>query len=37
MCSQDYKYQEFVVEGVEFDKFVDKWYGRLEEYYTKFV
>ena len=37
MCSQDYNYQEFIVEGSEFDKYVSRWYTRLEEYYTKFV
>lgn len=37
MCSQDSQYQEFIVEGVEFDKYVDLWYKRLEQYYTKLI
>ena len=37
MCSQDYKYQEFVVEGIEFDNYIGKWFDRLEQYYIKFV
>jgi len=37
MCSADNVYQEFVLQGVEFDKYVDKWFVRLEEYYTKFL
>jgi genome maintenance exonuclease 1 len=30
-------YQEFIIEGTEFDSWVDKWYRRLEQYYTQFV
>lgn len=37
MCSADNQYQEFVIEGVEFDKYVNKWFERLEQYYSKFV
>ena len=37
MCSADNIYQEFIVEGTEFDSWVDKWYRRLEQYYTQFV
>jgi len=37
MCSQNNEYQEFIVEGLEFDDYVNKWYMRLEEYYTKFI
>lgn len=37
MCSAANEYQEFIVEGVEFDKYVDKWFKRLEEYYSKLV
>ena len=33
MCSADYKYQEFIVEGNEFDEWSDKWFRRLEQYY----
>jgi genome maintenance exonuclease 1 len=37
MCSADNIYQEFIIEGTEFDSWVDKWYQRLEQYYTQFV
>ena len=37
MCSQDFIYQEFILEGVEFDKYSNLWFNRLEEYYTKFL
>lgn len=37
MCSADNIYQEFIVEGTEFDSWVDKWYRRLEQYYTQFL
>lgn len=30
------QYQEFILEGAEFEKYRDKWWRRLEEYYTKF-
>jgi len=35
MCTADNVYQEFIIEGVEFDDYVNKWYKKLEEYYTK--
>jgi hypothetical protein len=37
MCSKDNEYQEFVIEGNEFDKYHQLWLGKLEEYYTKFI
>lgn len=37
MCSADNIYQEFVVEGNEFDLYTDHWFRKLEEYYTKFA
>lgn len=37
MCTQDNIYQEFIIEGNEFDTWVDKWFRRVEEYYMKFV
>lgn len=37
MCSADFAYQEFLIEGNEFDTYVDKWYQRLEKYYTQFL
>lgn len=37
MCDPNAVYAEFIIEGNEFDSFQDKWYKRLEQYYTKFV
>lgn len=37
MCTADNIYQEFIIEGNEFDSWTDKWFKRLEEYYTKFL
>ena len=37
MCSADNQYQEFIVEGSEFDKYVDGWFKRVEEYYSRLV
>lgn len=37
MCSKDNQYQEFIVEGVDFDNYVSLWYKKLEEYYTQFI
>lgn len=37
MCSADNNYQEFIVEGTEFDKYTDKWYQRLDQYYSQFL
>lgn len=37
MCSADNVYQEFIIEGDEFKYYTDKWYKRLEDYYTKFL
>lgn len=37
MCSADNQYQEFIVEGVEFDNWTDRWFKKLEEYYARFV
>lgn len=30
-------YQEFILEGNEFDSYVDKWWKRVENYYLKFL
>lgn len=35
MCTADNVYQEFIIEGSEFDDYVNKWFKKLEEYYTK--
>jgi len=37
MCSADNQYQEFIVEGQEFDKYTTLWYARLDQYYTQFL
>ena len=37
MCSQNNEYQEFILEDNEFDTYIDKWYKRIEEYYTQFL
>jgi len=37
MCSKDNEYQEFIIEGKEFDHYVTEWFKRLEQYYSKFV
>jgi hypothetical protein len=37
MCSADNQYQEFIVEGDEFDKYSDSWYRRLDQYYSQFL
>jgi len=35
MCTKDYKYQEFITEGVEWDMWKQKWWDRVEQYYKK--
>lgn len=37
MCSADNEYQEFILEGSEFDKYETLWYKKLEQYYQQFV
>ena len=37
MCTADNIYQEFVIEGTEFDSWTDRWFKRVEEYYLQFV
>jgi genome maintenance exonuclease 1 len=37
MCTADVVYQEFIIEGNEFDKYSDIWFNRLEQYYSQFV
>ena len=37
MCTKDNIYQEFIIEGNEFDKYSDMWFRRVEQYYTKFL
>ena len=35
MCSRNLDFQEFLLEGNDYQKYRDLWYKRLEEYYTK--
>ena len=37
MCSADNIYQEFILEGSEFDKYTDIWFKRVEQYYMQFL
>jgi hypothetical protein len=37
MCSADNAYQEFIMEGTEFDEWTTKWFKRVEQYYTQFL
>ena len=37
MCSADNAYQEFILEGSDFDKYSDMWFKRVEQYYMKFL
>ena len=37
MCTKDNIYQEFIIEGNEFDKYSDMWFERVEKYYMKFL
>jgi len=33
MCSKDYEYQQWVIEGTEFDRWSNAWWHKLEHYY----
>lgn len=35
MCTQDYCFQEFTLEGDEFDKFVNGWWHKVEDCFNK--
>jgi len=37
MCTADNQYLEFIVEGAEFDGYIDIWFRKLDEYYSKFL
>ena len=37
MCDPNAIYQEFIIEGTEFDKYSDMWFTRLEKYYSMFL
>lgn len=37
MCTADNVYQEFIIEGSEFEQWTNRWYSKLEEFYSKFL
>ena len=37
MCSAANEYQEFIVDGAEFDKYTDMWFKKCEQFYMKFL
>jgi len=37
MCTPDKIYQEFILDGADFQKYTDIWWKKVEEYYQKFV
>lgn len=37
MCDPNAIYQEFIIEGSEFDKYTDLWFKRVEQYYMQFL
>jgi genome maintenance exonuclease 1 len=37
MCDPNSVYQEFIIEGAEFDKYTDMWFRRVEQFYMKFL
>lgn len=37
MCTADFIYQEFIIEGAEFDRYTDLWFRRCEKFYTQFI
>jgi genome maintenance exonuclease 1 len=37
MCDPNAIYQEFIIEGTEFDKYTDMWFKRVEKYYMQFL
>ena len=37
MCDPNSLYQEFIIEGAEFDKYTELWFNKLEKYYSQFV
>lgn len=36
LATRDSKYQEFVIEGNEFEDYTDKWIDKLSQYYNKY-
>lgn len=37
MCTADFIYQEFIIEGTEFDHWTNEWFKRVEQFYMKFL
>lgn len=37
MCSAANEYQEFIIEGSEFDQWSNRWFERVEQYYRQFL
>lgn len=37
MCTADNVYQEFIIEGAEFDDWTNRWFQRVEQYYRQFI
>jgi len=37
MCTADNIYQEFIIEGTEFDHWTNEWFKRVEQFYMKFL
>lgn len=37
MCTADNIYQEFIIEGTEFDHWSNEWFKRVEQFYMKFL
>lgn len=37
MCSAANEYQEFIIEGAEFDQWSNRWFERLDKYYSQFL
>lgn len=37
MCTQDNIYQEFIIQGTEFDHWTGEWFKRVEQYYMQFI
>ena len=33
MCSKDYEFQTWTIEGAEWDKWQERWFNRVEQYY----
>ena len=36
MCSKDFEFQKWELQGEEFDIFSDHWWNRVENYYREY-